>query len=132
LCGGSGSGKSDLALRLIAAGARLVADDRVDLQLANASGTGSVVWAKAPAALAGLLEVRGIGIVRTPAVKRARLGLIVEFASARAIERLPQARTRALLGVEFPLLALDPFAVSAVAKLGLAAKLARQNVLFAH
>jgi len=127
LCGGSGSGKSDLALRLIAAGARLVADDRVDL-----AGTGTVVWAKAPAALAGLLEVRGIGIVRTPAVKRARLGLVVEFAPAAAIERLPHAQTRAVLGVELPLLTIDPFAASAVAKLGLAAKLARQNALFAH
>ena len=132
LCGGSGSGKSDLALRLIAAGARLVADDRVDLQLVDARGTGPIVWGQAPAALAGLLEVRGIGIVQTSAIKRARLGLIVELAPASAIERLPHARTRALLGVELPLLTLDPFAVSAVAKLALAAKLARQNALFAH
>jgi serine kinase of HPr protein (carbohydrate metabolism regulator) len=127
LCGSSGSGKSDLALRLIDAGGRLVADDRVDLRKA-----GTTLWASAPAALAGLLEVRGVGIVRSAAVKRARLGLIVEMADRAEIERLPEARTRGFLGIELPLLGIDPFAASAAVKIRVAAKLARQGALFAH
>lgn len=142
LCGASGSGKSDLALRAIAAGARLVADDRVDLwcdgskqsgpKLSGTKRSRPIVWAQAPAALAGYLEVRGIGIVREPAAKRARVGLVVDLADKADIERLPEKRSRALLGQSFPLLALDPFAASAVAKLFLAAKLARRQALFAH
>jgi serine kinase of HPr protein (carbohydrate metabolism regulator) len=137
LCGASGSGKSDLALRAIAAGARLVADDRVDLWCDGPEVDGtkqpqSIVWAKAPAALAGYLEVRGIGIVREPAAKRARVGLVVDLADKAAIERLPHERTRMLLGQALPLLDLDPFPASAVQKLFLAAKLARRQALFAH
>jgi serine kinase of HPr protein (carbohydrate metabolism regulator) len=137
LCGTSGSGKSDLALRAIAAGARLVADDRVDLLCDGPKTDGSkrsqpIVWAQAPAALAGYLEVRGIGIVREPASKRARVGLVIDLADKADIERLPHERTRMLLGQALPLLDLDPFAASAVAKLFLAAKLARRQALFAH
>jgi HPr kinase/phosphorylase len=142
LCGASGSGKSDLALRAIAAGARLVADDRVDLwyddskqsrpKLRGTKRSQPIVWAQAPAALAGFLEVRGIGIVREPAAKRARVGLVIDLADKADIERLPEMRSRTLLGQAFPLLALDPFAASAVAKLFLAAKLARRQALFAH
>jgi HPr kinase/phosphorylase len=142
LCGASGSGKSDLALRAIAAGARLVADDRVDLWYDEPKQSGpkqsrtkrsqQIVWAQAPAALVGYLEVRGIGIVREPAAKRARIGLVIDLADKADIERLPEMRSRTLLGQAFPLLALDPFAASAVAKLFLAAKLARHQALFAH
>jgi serine kinase of HPr protein (carbohydrate metabolism regulator) len=142
LCGASGSGKSDLALRAIASGARLVADDRVDLWQVGRIQAGRIqdgtkrlrpiVWAQAPAALAGFLEVRGIGIVREPAVKRARVGLVIELVDKADIERLPLPRSRTLLGQTFPLLALDPFAASAVAKLFLAVKLVRRQALFAH
>jgi HPr kinase/phosphorylase len=137
LCGASGSGKSDLALRAIAAGARLVADDRVDLwydepKQSRTKRSQPIVWAQAPAALAGYLEVRGIGIVREPAAKRARVGLVIDLTDKADIERLPEMRSRTLLGQAFPLLALDPFAASAVAKLFLAAKLARRQALFAH
>lgn len=137
LCGASGSGKSDLALRAIAAGARLVADDRVDLwydepKQSRTKRSQQIVWAQAPAALVGYLEVRGIGIVREPAAKRTRIGLVIDLADKADIERLPEMRSRTLLGQAFPLLALDPFAASAVAKLFLAAKLARHQALFAH
>ena len=56
LCGPSGSGKSDLALRLIDGGAQLVADDQVVLR-----AEGGRIVARAPEALAGRMEVRGIG-----------------------------------------------------------------------
>ena len=57
LLGSAGAGKSDLALRLLDHGFLLVADDRVDIEAGRA---------RAPAALAGLLEVRGLGIFRLP------------------------------------------------------------------
>lgn len=131
LCGPSGCGKSDLALRLVDAGARLVSDDRVELE--RRDGT---LWACAPAALAGLLEVRGLGIVRLDADKcqpaGARLRLAVDLVDAEAVERLPDAAERGWLGVDLPLLALDPRHASTPAKLRLAAGLARQGTLFAH
>ncbi len=131
LCGPSGCGKSDLALRLVDDGARLVADDRVDL-VRRAGG----LWASAPAALAGLLEVRGIGIVRLGggmrrSAKRARLGLVVDLTDRTGVERLPDPATRAFLGIELPLVRIDAWAASAAAKLRLAAGLARQGKLFA-
>jgi len=117
LQGPSGSGKSDLALRLIDEGARLVADDQTEVQR---SGTDLAM--SAPAALAGLIEVRGLGIVRVPHVAAAPLRLIVELAAEGAIERLPEARMRTIDGVSVPVIALDPQAASAPAKLRLAMK----------
>ncbi|MBL8834557.1 MAG: HPr kinase/phosphatase C-terminal domain-containing protein [Rhodospirillales bacterium] len=132
LCGPSGSGKSDLALRLLDCGAQLVADDRVDLER-----RGDAIWATAPGKIAGLLEVRGIGIVHLDGVAgacadRAKLGLVVDLTDRAAIERLPEAAGRNLLGIDLPCLPFDPWAASAVAKLRVAAGLARQGKLFAH
>ena len=78
--GKSGAGKSDLALRLIDAGAALVADDQVLLENGIAS---------APARLQGLLEVRGLGIVRLPFVEKTAVVLTIDLCSADEIERLP-------------------------------------------
>ncbi|MBI3505880.1 MAG: HPr kinase/phosphatase C-terminal domain-containing protein [Proteobacteria bacterium] len=132
LCGPSGSGKSDLALRLVDDGARLVADDRVDLER-----RGDAIWASAPGPLAGLLEIRGIGIVHLDGVEmacadRAKLGLVVELTARAAVERLPEAASRDLLGIKLPLLAFDPWDASTTAKIRVAAKLALQGKLFAH
>lgn len=97
ITGGSGSGKSALALALIARGARLVADDRVALQ----PGPDGVTLS-APSAIAGLVEARGIGLIRldhTPAP----LALIADL--DRPPEgRLPAARWRTLLGQACPVL----------------------------
>ena len=68
LRGPPGSGKSDLALRLIDRGAELVADDRVTLRREDDG-----IVASAPASLAGLIEVRGVGVARVPAIARARV-----------------------------------------------------------
>ncbi len=95
LIGPSGSGKSDLALRLLGRGFSLVADDRVDI----ADGI-----AAPPPALAGLLEVRGLGIVRLPYAATARLALVAELGAAA--ERLPAPGRHAGLGL--PLIRLDP------------------------
>jgi hypothetical protein len=83
LLGPSGVGKSDLALRLIDDGARLVADDRT-LLFAKA-GT---LYAKAPASIKGLLEIRGVGIVKLPVHTNVRIALVVRLGREGA--RLPE------------------------------------------
>jgi serine kinase of HPr protein (carbohydrate metabolism regulator) len=113
--GPSGSGKSDLALRLIDEGATLVADDRVALRR-----VGARVVASAPTTIAGLMEVRGIGIVRLGRRARASIGLVVDLAEGSAVRRLPRRRTVALLGVRVPAVRLDAREASATAKLRLA------------
>ncbi len=115
LRGPPGAGKSDLALRLIDAGARLVADDQVELKR-----VGAQVLARAPAAIAGLIEVRGLGIARVDAIEEAPLALIVDLVPPATVERLPEDRTEDVLGLAIPLLALAPFEASAPAKLRLA------------
>lgn len=119
LRGDAGAGKSDLALRMIGDGANLVADDRVRL-----ARDGEAVVASAPAPLAGLLEVRGLGIVRLDADRlenAARIALVCDLVAAEDLERLPEPARVALLGVTLPLCRLDPFAASATHKLRLAA-----------
>ena len=115
LRGGSGSGKSDLALRLIDGGAQLVADDRVRLRR-----KGVQVFGSPPAELAGLLEVRGIGIFRLNNLDEARIDLVVDLVAAAEIERLPAARQETWFGVVVPVIAVAPFAAAAAAALKLA------------
>lgn len=97
ILGPSGAGKSALALRLMALGATLVADDRVDLR----RGEDGLI-AAAPAALHGLIEARGAGILRATALASARIALVVDL-SAPETERLPPMRHREILGVPLPL-----------------------------
>jgi HPr kinase/phosphorylase len=107
LLGPPGSGKSDLALRLIDRGFALVADDRVDIDAG---------FAAAPAALAGLIEVRGLGIVRLPYLPRARLALAVTLGESPA--RLPApARASAF---NLPEITVDAAAASAPQRVALA------------
>lgn len=118
LRGPSGAGKSDLALRLIEAGGRLVADDQTRL-----ARRGRSLIATAPATLAGLLEVRGVGIVklaRGQVLAQAPLTLLVDLMPANRIERLPEPAGETLLDIDLPVLALAPFEASATAKLRLA------------
>jgi HPr kinase/phosphorylase len=112
LRGAPGSGKSDLALRLLDRGALLVADDQTRLVLRG----GSVV-ASAPETIAGRIEVRGVGILPAPSVAEAPLRLVVDLVSPDRVERLPEHRTARLLGIEIPLLSLAPFEASAAVKL---------------
>ena len=112
LRGPSGAGKSDLALRLIDGGAHLVADDQVELRRA-----GELVIVRAPAAIAGLIEVRGIGIVQVEPLAEAALAMCVDLVSLAEVERLPEIRSEDVLGLAVPAIALSPFEVSAAAKL---------------
>lgn len=124
LRGPSGSGKSDLALRLIDGGARLVADDYTEIKLRDGRLVASV-----PAATAGLLEVRGLGIVQVPNVAEAWLRLVVDLVPPDEVERLPEKAHMAYLGVELPLLALAPFESATPAKLRLAAHTIAQDIM---
>jgi HPr kinase/phosphorylase len=114
LRGPSGAGKSDLGLRLIDGGAELVADDQLLLRR-----SGERVVLCAPDAIAEMIEVRGIGIVRIGAVAQAPLALIVDLLPSGQIERLPEPRFEMVLGLAVPLIALAPFEASATAKLRL-------------
>jgi serine kinase of HPr protein (carbohydrate metabolism regulator) len=118
LRGPSGAGKSDLALRLIEAGGRLVADDQTHL-----ARRGRSLIASPPPALAGMIEARGVGIVRLQRNKlqaRAAVALLVDLVPSERIERLPEPQTETLLDITLPRLDLAPFELSAVQKLWLA------------
>jgi serine kinase of HPr protein (carbohydrate metabolism regulator) len=108
--GPSGSGKSDLAIRALAAGLRLVADDRVLIWVSEGR-----LYGRAPDPLRGLIEVRGQGVVRVEPVPFAEVVLIARL---RTPERMPDLRTENVLGIAVPLLDVAPFESSAAAKLG--------------
>lgn len=124
LVGKPGSGKSDLALRLIDGqgsglsgairGARLVADDQVVVRR-----DGEALFASAPPALRGKLEVRGLGIVDVPSGDHVPLRLAVRLTPVAEIERLPDlARARMeMLGLAIPLVLIDPGTASAPARI---------------
>jgi len=123
LLGDSGKGKSDLALRLIERGAKLVSDDRTELFARD--GT---LFARAPVRLSGLMEVRGLGIVALPFAAEARVALAVEMIEQGYLPRMPQAETFMLPpelalpnSAQPPLVWLAPLEASAPAKVALAA-----------
>lgn len=113
LVGDSGIGKSDLALRLIDAGAMLVADDQVELALRD----GHLV-AAAPAAIVGLMEVRHIGLLRLPYLPQVPLMLQVNLVSmSEKLERLPKAQPIFYLDQPLRCLRLPAMAASTPAKI---------------
>ena len=122
--GPSGAGKSDLALRLIDRGARLVADDRVDLLVSDNS-----VIARAPETLAGLLEIRGLGILRVPVLEATVVRVVVDLVNQENVPRLPNHRMTGLIGIDVPTVTLDPFEASAVTKVRLALELTLGRIM---
>lgn len=120
LRGPSGSGKSDLALRLIDGGAVLVADDLTRLVRRGGHLFASLPD-EAPAETRGRLELRGLGLVPVPSVASAPLGLVVDLKPQAEIERLPESQRWQCLGVILPVVAIDPMTASAAAKLRLVA-----------
>ncbi|HEX5257427.1 MAG TPA: HPr kinase/phosphatase C-terminal domain-containing protein [Sphingomicrobium sp.] len=114
ITGPSGSGKSDLALRLLDRGFTLVSDDQTILKR-----DGKRLVATAPPTIAGKLEVRGIGIVDMERVSDVPVALIVELTSE--VERIPDdSRERLILGVRLPLIAIDAATASAPSKVAIA------------
>lgn len=117
LRGEPGSGKSDLALRLIDDGWDLVADDYTELE-----DDDGVLRAAPPATIQGLLEVRGIGIVRLDHATLAQVVAVFDLKPLCDIERLPEPKATALCGLDVPLYALHCHDASAPAKIRLALK----------
>lgn len=125
--GPSGSGKSSLALQLLESqgsglgmasiAASLVADDQTELCKRNGK-----VYASPPLSIAGLLEVRGHGILRLPFERDVAVGLVVDLQPASAIARLPlptELETE-LMGVKLPCIAIDPSFNSAASRVRVA------------
>jgi hypothetical protein len=130
ILGESGQGKSDLLLRLMDEGARLVADDRSELYAVKGR-----LCARAPKSIAGLIEVRGLGIIAQPFAKSAVLALAVRLGTPKDFpERLPEpaffqppeglGRTKAI-----PLIVLDGTAAAAPARLRLTLKAVTKGLI---
>jgi serine kinase of HPr protein (carbohydrate metabolism regulator) len=112
--GRSGAGKSDLALRLVDRGAKLVSDDYTVLVRER-----DRLLAQPPATIAGKIEVRGIGIVEMPHAERAPVALVVCLADE--IDRMPEeGNMRTIAGIAVPSIALNGHEASAPIKVGLA------------
>lgn len=98
ITGASGSGKSALALELLARGGALVADDRADVAL-----DGDRLVATCPEPLIGMIEARGVGILRVTPQKSARIVLVVDMDTTET-ERMPSEKTVQIVGKTLPLL----------------------------
>lgn len=130
LRGAPGSGKSDLALRLLGLthlAAELVADDQVQL-----TRRGDELWAQAPTPIAGLLEVRGVGIVHLAALAAVRLCLVLDLHAPGArdmVPRLPEAAHCTIDGISLPLYPCMPFEASAPDKVALLVRCLDEDIL---
>ncbi len=111
ILGDSGSGKSDLALRLIDNGATLISDD-ISICKKNSNN----IYLHCPPEIKGLLEVREIGIITVPFVERIKLRLVVNLKSKNN-ERFPKDNSFRILGIKIPLISIEGKNSSAVAKI---------------
>ena len=115
ITGPSGSGKSDLALRMLDRGFTLVSDDQTIVKR-----DGDHLLASPPPNIAGKLEIRGIGIVEMDNLTDVPVTLIVEL-TMNEIQRLPDdSRERPILGVTLPFVTIDAMTASAPSKVALA------------
>jgi HPr kinase/phosphorylase len=115
LRGPSGSGKSDLALRLINEDALLVADDQTILFIEDGR-----LMAQAPKEIAGKMEVRGVGIVHLGPPAIVPVFLLIDMADPADVPRMADFRPVELVGQKIPRIHLAPFEMSAPAKVKLA------------
>jgi serine kinase of HPr protein (carbohydrate metabolism regulator) len=113
ITGPSGSGKSDLALRLLDRGFSLVSDDQTLVRR-----EGDRLIASPPPTIAGKLEIRGIGIVEMDHLADIPVALLVELTSD--IQRMPDDKERPILRIPLPLIGIDAMAASAPSKVAIA------------
>ena len=98
ILGASGSGKSALSLELMALGARLVADDRTEVR-----ADGDDVYATCPASIRGMIEARGVGLLRAETTAASKIALVIDL-DVPETERLPEQHTITIDDVALPLL----------------------------
>ena len=115
LRGPSGSGKSDLALRLVDGGGTLISDDYTEIHFRDGGA-----YLNAPVEIAGKIEVRGLGLISLPRAEDIPLALVFDLMPYDQIERAPAADVAVFNGLEVPRRALDPFMASAPAIVRLA------------
>jgi len=128
LRGPPGSGKSELALQLIDRGARLVADDGVELRR-QGERLFACLPSGAPESVRGRVELRGLGILPVPSVPEASLDLVIDLVAVETLERLPDPLTVDLLGIALPLLRLSAAEPSAAAKVRLAVRAGPRSII---
>ena len=121
LRGPPGSGKSDLALRLITERrGLLVADDQVEIGALDGA-----LMARASASLAGMLEVRGLGLVRLDYRRTCEILVVIDLRERRDVDRMPELRRTVISGLSLPLFQLCAREASVVSKVVLALGVAR-------
>jgi HPr kinase/phosphorylase len=98
ICGPSGSGKSGLALEMLALGAGLVADDQTIVEKKD-----ECLWASCPEPLSGLIEMRGIGLLNATPIGPTKVAAVLDL-NVQEVDRLPPFRKTTVLNVELPLL----------------------------
>ena len=113
IIGKSGSGKSDLALRLIDSGATLISDDQTVCKKVNKE-----IFLFSIEKICGLIEVRGIGIIKVPYVENVKLKMIIELTDA-VTERMPEKINKKLFGVKVKYIKISGKEPSSVAKVKL-------------
>ncbi|NQV22655.1 MAG: serine/threonine protein kinase [Rhodospirillales bacterium] len=124
LRGPSGSGKSDLALRLMDEGARLVADDQIQTNVQSHR-----LLAAAPDTIDGLIEVRGIGVISVPSMASVEVELVIDLLPPESVQRMPEPSYVEIEGIQLPLFFMTPFEQSATAKLRLAVRAVRHDIV---
>jgi HPr kinase/phosphorylase len=128
LLGKSGSGKSDVALRLIAAGGKLISDDQTRL-----TSNGEFLFAEEEPTMAGFMEIRHVGIVKVENTPKAPVALVVELDPDAECERMPEPALytppEPLRASRLPvLLRLNPFEISTAAKIAAAGSAAFRGI----
>jgi serine kinase of HPr protein (carbohydrate metabolism regulator) len=110
--GPSGSGKSDLALRLIDDGGILIADDQVLIKF-----VGKELHLSAPNSISGLIEVRGVGVLKIKHVSGVPLSLIVDINTKEQLQRLPAIKKEVINDIHISVIRINAFESSAIAKI---------------
>lgn len=112
ITGASGSGKSDLALRIIDQGGELVSDDYV-----NVEDIDGELFAKTAPNIEGMIEVRGVGLINMDYIPESKIDLVLNLVSLEKIDRMPEIKKYTHNSATIPLYDYYAFEASAIAKL---------------